>query len=85
MSQGIAIKLSTALLLVSIATSAPSLHLEGEWEAWKAQHGKTYTHKAEELERNGVWARNKDIVESHNAENEGGSYTLAMNRFGDMV
>lgn len=89
----IAVKLSTVLLLVSIVSSTPtpslhlvpSLHLEEEWESWKALHRKSYAHKMEDLERNGVWARNKEFVDSHNVENGGGSYTLAVNRFGDMV
>ena len=56
-----------------------------EWELWKTQHGKSYGHKVEELERHLIWASNRKYIEEHNANADLFGYTLAMNHFGDLV
>ena len=55
-----------------------------EWQLWKSQHGKSYAHRAEELERHLIWASNRKYIEEHNTNAIFG-YTLAMNHFGDLV
>lgn len=80
--------LLTSLLLLPLACSSPSgleNSLRLEWEAWKSTHGKSYSHGTEEHRRSLVWGQNKRIIDSHNANTEGSTYTLAMNEFGDMV
>lgn len=56
-----------------------------EWELWQTQHGKSYTHRVEELERHLIWASNRKYIEEHNANADLLGYTLAMNHFGDLV
>lgn len=56
-----------------------------EWELWKTQHGKSYVHRVEELERHLIWASNRKYIEEHNANADLLGYTLAMNHFGDLV
>lgn len=56
-----------------------------EWDAWKSQHGKSYTHRVEEMERHLIWASNRKYIEEHNANADVFGYTLAMNHFGDLV
>lgn len=56
-----------------------------EWELWKTQHGKSYAHKVEELERHMIWASNRKYIEEHNVNADTFGYTLAMNHFGDLV
>ena len=56
-----------------------------EWELWKNQHGKSYRHRMEELERHIIWASNRKYIEEHNANADIFGYTVAMNRFGDLV
>ena len=56
-----------------------------EWELWKTQHGKSYAHKVEELERHLIWVSNRKYIEEHNVNADLLGYTLAMNHFGDLV
>lgn len=56
-----------------------------EWEQWKSQHGKSYGHQTEELERHVTWASNRKYIQEHNANADIFGYTLAMNHFGDLV
>ena len=56
-----------------------------EWELWKTQHGKSYAHRMEELERHMIWTSNRKYIEEHNANADAFGYTLAMNHFGDLV
>ena len=76
-----------SLLLTAAVSSIPTLDSATrlQWEAWKSTHGKTYLHSSEELQRCEVWLANKKMIETHNANVGGSSYTLAMNEFGDLV
>ena len=71
----------------SVVTAAAgfSSELLEEWEGWKTQHGKSYRHGMEELERHLIWASNWNYIEEHNANSDLFGYTLAMNQFGDLV
>ena len=76
------------LLAFAICCSAAPMELKGsqklQWLEWKVEHGKAYSHEREDLERSLVWADNKKFIDDHNSLGEG-SYTLALNQFGDMV
>lgn len=77
-----------AVLIVTQGQTSPvALHpsLKLEWESWKNTHGKTYTHEREESERVMIWTNNKKLIDTHNEMAEENGYTLAMNKFGDMV
>lgn len=56
-----------------------------EWKQWKHLHTKCYASNNEELERYVIWQTNKAYVEYHNALADNFGYTLALNKFGDMV
>ena len=56
-----------------------------QWEAWKTQHGKNYSSQLEDLDRHLVWLSNKKFIESHNSFSHVFGYTLALNKFADMV
>jgi len=80
---------------LAMATSRADLE---EWEAWKQQHGKTYTTNSdartelgeltedEESLRRKVWLENRAAIEEHNRQFNEGVHTfhLAMNKFGDL-
>jgi hypothetical protein len=51
------------------------------FEDWKVEHEKTYTGK-EHSKRLTTFLSNKELVETHNAENHG--WTMALNQFADM-
>lgn len=57
---------------------------DGGWQLWKATHGKTYQDMGEERVRHVIWQDNLKRIEGHNSENAH-SYTLKVNRFGDMT
>lgn len=78
----------TALFLVTAVSTSPvalDASLKLEWDSWKNTHGKTYSHKREDMERSMVWLNNRMLIETHNTMAEGSSYSVAMNEFGDMV
>lgn len=56
-----------------------------EWKLWKSEHRKSYQSDMEDLENHKVWLSNKKYIELHNANSHIFGYTLAMNRYGDMV
>jgi len=58
-----------------------------EWEAFKLNHGKSYSDKSEESFRLKVFMENKHLIAKHNQRASNGlkSYSLAMNQFGDML
>lgn len=76
------------LLAAAICCSAVPVELDSlhklQWQEWKSLHGKTYSQEREDSERSLVWADNKKFIDTHNTLGEG-SYTLALNQFGDMV
>ena len=71
--------------ITTASTAGFSSELLGEWEGWKNQHGKSYVHRREELERHIIWASYRKYIEEHNANSDTFGYTLAMNQFGDLV
>ncbi len=58
-----------------------------EWEAFKSRHQKQYNDKSEEYFRLKVFMENKHFIAKHNQRAANGykSYTLAMNKFGDLL
>lgn len=84
-------KTLVALCLFFAVTSATVVSfkdvIEEEWQAWKQEHGKTYTDDAEERFRMKVFMENKHKIARHNQKAANGikSYHMAMNRFGDLL
>jgi len=82
-------KLSLALLSLALVACAFAAELSvlQQWEAFKAEHGKSYASHQEELYRLQVWNSNAEYVARHNAEADSGKHTfwLAMNRFADLT
>jgi len=58
-----------------------------EWEAFKTRHAKAYTDKSEENFRLKVFMENKHFIAKHNQRAANGykGYTLAMNKYGDLL
>lgn len=56
-----------------------------EWSNWKHKHVKHYPSDNEELDRYVTWRTNKAYVEYHNAFAQDFGYTVALNKFGDLV
>ena len=79
--------ISVALLSLGAFRSdmATDMLRDHEWSQWKVTHTKYYTSNNEELERYVTWRTNKAYVEYHNAFAEDFGYSLALNKFGDMV
>jgi len=74
-------------LAVSLSSAVPvdQLLIE-EWETFKATHGKVYLGSEEEFRMN-IFLDNRQKIAEHNARYHKGevTFTLAMNRFGDML
>ena len=49
------------------------------------QHNKQYDSPVEELHRHTIWQSNKKYIDGHNEHAADFGYTLAMNKFGDLV
>jgi len=82
-------KIFIALAMLVACASAGSLvnvKLNAEWSAYKNEHSKVYS-KAEDLTRRVLWEQNLKVIAEHNALAAQGvhSYTLGMNKFGDMT
>jgi cathepsin L len=73
-------------VLVAYA-SATSLLDNAEWQAYKLEHNKVYKNGIEELYRQKIWSSNAKYVQAHNEQAANGvhSFTLKMNKFGDMT
>jgi len=80
----VSVILGLAVTLASAASISP--HLQEEWELFKITHGKTYT-EVEEKFRMQVFLDNRQGIARHNTRHLNGevSYTLAMNKYGDLV
>lgn len=80
--------LSVILALAITLSSAVSINelIKDEWELFKNTHGKTYS-SFEEKFRMKVYLENRHKIARHNSLNQDGevSYTLAMNKYGDML
>jgi len=82
------IALSVILALAVGLSTAASLHqVNNEWEAFKTTYGKTYSDVAEELHRMEIFLQNLERIAEHNIRYRNGevTYTLGMNRFGDLT
>ena len=77
---GLLVTMSTAILQSKYA-------FVEEWQLWKSDHGKKYDSQREELDRHLVWLSNREYIQQHNVNAKAGvfGYTLALNRFADMV
>ncbi|KAI1287046.1 Cathepsin L [Halotydeus destructor] len=77
-------------LLVAVASAASITYrdvIEEEWEAFKAAHGKVYPDINEESFRKKVFMENKHKIAKHNQRASNGlhTYSLAMNKYGDLL
>ena len=70
---------------LTLSVAAAKFEFREEWNLWKAQHGKSYNEGREELERHILWLSNRKFIEHHNINADIFGFTLAMNKFGDMV
>lgn len=76
-----------AYLLV-LAVAAPfDMTLDVDWARFKSIHEKSYDSASEDNYRRAIWEKNLDIIKRHNLEESLGfhTYTLGMNKYGDMV
>ncbi|KAL9976060.1 hypothetical protein ACROYT_G013303 [Oculina patagonica] len=73
------------VLCLSVASGAVLKfdEYQEQWQAWKTFHAKKYETDTEEAARYAIWRDNLRKVQQHNSE--GHSYTLAMNKFGDLT
>jgi len=72
-----------ALLFVAgFASITTADQMSSMWEAWKAQHGKTYS-ALEETARFGIFSHNYKKIQQFNAEND--TPQLAVNKFADLT
>jgi len=85
-------KVLLLIALVGVAAAAVTrTHINEEfnedWEAYKTRHGKDYETDAEELSRRGIWEMNLKKIQHHNIRHSLGevSYTLGMNKYGDLT
>jgi len=82
-----------AIIGLAVAATVESLALSykdvvfAEWETFKQTHGKSYVDQSEENFRLKVFMENKHKIAAHNkrAANGHKTYTLAMNKFGDLL
>jgi len=76
----------TLFLYSAQAVSFLNLVLE-EWQTWKLTHSKTFDSHMEETFRFKIYLQNKAKVEKHNSQARQGkhSYTLKMNKYGDLL
>lgn len=48
-------------------------------------HNKVYGSEGEELSRHIIWEAKKKYIDEHNAHQKGFGFTLAINKFSDLV
>ena len=81
--------LVSVIVLLSLAAVSsagqPKFKAVEEWQLWKSRHEKIYDTHLVELEKQITWLSNKKYIEQHNANSHIFGFTLAMNKFGDMV
>ena len=76
-------RMRVALILLVAVTAVSCLQeLDVEWNYWKEANEKEYA-DGEELLRRVIWEDNLVKIQTHNSMKS--SYTLKMNKFGDMV
>ncbi|XP_077997041.1 procathepsin L-like [Glandiceps talaboti] len=74
-----------AAIVVATVAAPFAEQLTPAWESWKSYHGKQYDISEEQVRRL-IWEENFDYINNHNFEHSIGkhSYTMEMNRFGDL-
>ncbi|KAG8068093.1 hypothetical protein GUJ93_ZPchr0005g14658 [Zizania palustris] len=84
--------LTLLLLAAAVAADGASgggglAEYEAQFEAWCAEHGKSYATPGERVARLAVFADNAAFAAAHNAGGNGASasYTLALNAFADLT
>ena len=70
------------LFLVAISAVSCLKELDTEWNNWKITNGREYADGEDKLRRV-IWEDNLVKIQTHNSIES--SYTLKMNKFGDMV
>jgi cathepsin L len=84
-------KFLSLVIICALAALASSASLESfeekSWSEFKALHGKNYRNEQEEHFRRAVWQKNARFIQQHNAQYALGkkSFTVAMNKFGDLT
>jgi KDEL-tailed cysteine endopeptidase len=76
-------KVVILLALVASAAALQETEYRFMFEAWRAEHGKTYESGNDAEARYAVFKENIDFIAEHNAGDH--SYTVGMNQFGDMT
>jgi cathepsin L len=76
-------------LLFVCVYSAPTFDatLDAPWALYKVTYEKGYASYEEEINRRSIWEANIEIIRKHNLEADLGlhTYTLGMNKYGDMT
>ena len=84
--QTMLVSVIAVLSLVAVSSAVePKYEFVEEWQVWKSRHEKIYDTHLVELEKHLTWLSNKKYIEQHNANSHIFGFTLAMNKFGDMV
>jgi len=76
------------LFVFGLALAAASaIHLDTEWEAFKAKYQKGFLSATHHDERKAIFAANLERIEKHNAEHAQGKHTywLGINQFADLT
>merc|ERR1711962_1213219 len=76
------------LFVFGLALAAASaIHLDTEWEAFKAKYQKGFLSATHHDERKAIFAANLERIEKHNAEHAEGKHTywLGVNQFADLT
>merc|ERR1711962_1260967 len=76
------------LFVFGLALAAASaIHLDTEWEAFKAKYQKGFLSATHHDERKAIFAANLERIEKHNAEHAEGKHTywLGINQFADLT
>lgn len=67
---------ASVLCFAACAIATTALDYHGEWAAFKAEFGKTYTSSKEDSMRFAIFTANLDTIIEHNAKNTGVTYDL---------
>jgi len=83
----LAILVASVFVACASALTLFDVTLDGEWASFKSTHQKSYKDNIEEAYRRMIFEKNHKYITKHNAEAANGvhTFTLAMNRFGDMT
>ena len=77
--------MNVLVLLALVALVAAKFEYTQEFQEWKVKYNKVYETKDLELRRQIIWESNKKFVENHNANADKFGFTVAMNKFADLV